>query len=362
MDGRISMAPARAEPTQDSARGGSFGEVFTDHCLSMTHVAGDGWQSAAIGGYEKLPPVAPAAKVLHYGQGIFEGMKAFADTAGRVRVWRLEKHLARFARSAFRMAMPEPDLDRLAEGILELVALDVEWTPRGLGTALYIRPILVGTEPSLGVAPSSSYHLFVMLSPVGDYYKGGAHRLRILAEEEFSRAAPGGTGDIKAIGNYGASLLAAQRAKQRGYDQTLWLDVMTRSKVEEVGNMNLFFVIDGELVTPSLSGTIMPGITRDCVLTLAREAGIATVERDVPIAEVTSRSEDGSLSECFGTGTAAVVTPVGVIGYQGHDYPIGAGSALPMTARFFESLTALQYGRVPDRFGWTSPVRADVTQ
>jgi branched-chain amino acid aminotransferase len=356
MEIRIEPLPAeRRKPLPADPAGLGFGQRFTDRMLTARWDARQGWHDARIEPYGPLV-LDPAAKVFHYAQEVFEGLKAYRWQDGRVVLFRPAMNAARFNRSAARLALPEVPEKLFLEGIDALVGLERDWIPTAPETALYVRPTLIAVEPALGVKPSEECLFFVILSPVGAYYAAGFNPVRILVEDYYVRAVPGGTGATKSGGNYAASLLAGQKAKERGFDQVLWLDAIQRRYVEEVGAMNIFFVVDGALVTPPLTDSFLAGVTRDSVLELAATLGIAAEERPIDINELIAGVQDGRVSEAFGTGTAAVVSPVGVLGYRDDVVTVGSGGVGPVTRRLYDTLTGIQYGRLPDRLGWLRPV------
>ncbi len=332
-----------------------FGQTFTDRMLTARWDVRRGWHDARIEPYGPLA-LDPAAKVFHYAQEVFEGLKAYRWQDGRVVLFRPGKNAARFNRSAARLALPEVPEELFLEGIDALVRLEREWIPTAPETSLYVRPTLIAVEPALGVKPSEECLFFVILSPVGAYYAAGFNPVRILVEDHYVRAVPGGTGATKSGGNYAASLLAGRKARERGFDQVLWLDAIQRRYVEEVGAMNIFFVADGSLVTPPLTDSFLAGITRDSVLELASSLGIPAEERPVEIGELIAEVRSGRVSEAFGTGTAAVVSPVGVLGYRDDVVTVGSGGAGPVTRRLYDTLTGIQCGSLPDTFGWLHQV------
>ena len=334
----------------------SFGVDFTDRMFVMEYDRGKGWHSARITKFQNFS-LSPATMALHYGQAAFEGLKAYPRTNARAALFRPEQNLRRMNVSADRLCMPPIDEEFVLDCLKTLVRLEADWIPGGEGQSLYIRPTYVGIDPVIKVHASDKYLFFIILSPVGAYFKGGFSAARILVEEEFSRAAKGGTGFTKACGNYGASLRAGEKAVEGGYDQVLWLDSCHHKYVEEVGSMNIFFVIDGKLVTPALQGSILPGITRDSTIILARDLGYEVEERLVSIDEIIEGIETGRVQEVFGTGTACVISPVGVLGYKGRDYVIGDGDVGSITRRLYEELTSIQYGTDEDRFGWIQIVQ-----
>lgn len=333
-----------------------FGRHFADHMFLMTYTADQGWQNPRIEPYRPIG-FEPANLTLHYGQSIFEGLKAFRWQDGSVNLFRPVDHIERFARSAHRLCIPAFDKDLLLEAFKKLVYVDRNWVPAQRGTALYLRPTIIAADNALGVRPSKNYLLFVITSPVGSYYAKGMAPTRILVEEKYSRAAFGGLGDAKTSANYAASLLAAEEAKAKGFDQVLWLDSQTHSYVEEVGTMNIFFVIDGVLITPPLGGTILDGITRRSVITLANEWGVPFEERRLSMDEVVEASEKGTLQEVFGSGTAAVISPVGELFYKGRSISIEEpGNSL--REKLYRTITGIQYGEIPDTHGWIVRVPA----
>jgi branched-chain amino acid aminotransferase len=301
----------------------------------------------------------PAAAVLHYGQALFEGMKVFRGADDRVRLYRVTKHAERMAKGARRLSMPALDEELFVSAVRALVSTDSSWVPGAPGASLYLRPTLVATEPFLGVRPADHYTFFIIASPVGAYYggaTGGIETVKISVERTLTRAAPGGLGAVKAGANYAASLGSALEAKKRGYAQVLWTDALRHEFVEEVGTMNFFAVLGDELVTPPLSDTILAGITRDSVLTLARDRGLRVSERPLSLTELRDAQRHGRLTEAFGTGTAAVVSPIGALELDGEELPVGAGRVGPVAQSLYDEVTGIQRGTRPDRFGWLSLV------
>jgi branched-chain amino acid aminotransferase len=333
-----------------------FGRVFT-HRMFTRHYDGDaGWKEAAIG--PRVPIVVdPAAQVLHYGQSIFEGTKAYARADGRIQLFRPGANAQRFARSAERMAMPGVDPDDFVEAIEVLVALERDWVPRDPGASLYIRPVLMATESTLEVRSSRTFLHYVLLSPAGPFFPGGFAPVAVRVERDHVRAAPGGTGAAKTVGNYAASLAATEAARRAGYQQVLWLDAVERRYVEEAGAMNVAFVRrDGEIVTPALSGSILAGITRDSLLRLAPDLGFPVREARLDIDEILAEVRSGRISEAFCMGTAAVLVPIGRIGRDGVDVTVNDGTPGPVASELYRALTAIQYGEAPDPYGWTSVI------
>ncbi len=343
----------KAKP--DFARLG-FGKYFTDHMFVMRCQDGKSWQDPEVVPEGPLS-LDPATMVFHYAQCIFEGLKAYKDEKGQISLFRPRDNFARLNRSCERMCIPKFDEELAMEGLMTLLKTDVDWIPTAPGTALYIRPTVIATDPFLGVKASRSYLFYIILSPVGAYYEHGLEPVRIYVEDTYVRAAVGGTGDIKCGANYAVSLKAGEIAKEQGFDQVLWLDAKTRKNVEEVGSMNIFFVFGDEVVTPNLTGSILPGITRDSVIKLCREEGRKVSERPVSVDELTAAAEEGRLTECFGSGTAAVISPVGGLHYAGRDFVIGGGRMGPVTQHLYDRLTGIQTRRLPDPLGWVTEVR-----
>lgn len=333
-----------------------FGKQFTDRMFLMEYTTGRGWHSARIQPHAPFV-LDPAAMVFHYAQEIFEGLKAFRREDDSVALFRPADNVARFNRSARRMCMPEVDETFFLDAIKELVRLESSWVPHSLGTSLYIRPTMIATEPMLGVRPADNYYCYVILSPVGAYYKGGLAPVKIWVSDHYVRAADGGTGEVKTGGNYAASLYAAREAAALGYDQVLWLDAKQKQHVEEVGSMNMCFIVDGKLVTSPLHGTILDGITRRSILSLARNMGLEVEERALSVNDIFAGIESGRLTEAFGTGTAVVVSPVGQFTYQEKTVVLGDGKTTgEITRKLYDTLTGIQYGRLADPEGWVVPV------
>ncbi len=331
-----------------------FGQYFTDHLFQMKFSVDKQWHQAEIIPYQNFQ-IDPGASVLHYGQALFEGMKAFRQTSGDVVLFRPQYNCERLQMGAARLCMEAPPTDLMMSGIRKLVDLDRDWIPKEQGCSLYIRPTLIGTEAFLGVRPSKQYLFYTLLSPVGSYYKEGLNPVSIWVEEKYIRAAPGGLGATKAGANYAASLLAATEARKQGYAQVLWLDV-THTYVEEVGTMNAFFVIDDEIITPALNGSILAGGVRNSVLEMLRTWGLKVSERQLAIAEVIQASEQGRLKEAFGTGTAAVISPIGELFYKGKKQLINKQKIGPLAQRLYNQITGIQSGDLPDQWNWLEKV------
>jgi branched-chain amino acid aminotransferase len=339
----------KKKPAQDNL---GFGIHFTDHMFFMKWDKQNGWHDMQISPYHDFQ-VNPAAMVFHYGQAIFEGMKAYKAKAGQIYLFRPRDNFERMNASAARMCMPRLPIDKVLKSLKALVYLDRDWIPTGGGATLYIRPTMIAMEPTLGVKPSSLYYFYIIMCPVGAYYPEGFNPTKIYITDKYVRAVEGGVGNVKTAGNYAASLLASQEAKQAGYTQVLWLDACEHKYVEEVGTSNIFFRINDQLITPPLHGSILGGITRDSVITLVKHWGISVEERKIAIDEVVTASQNGSLQEVFGTGTAAVISPVGELFYKEQKYIINNGETGELSSRLFEELQGIQYGQKQDPFKWT---------
>jgi branched-chain amino acid aminotransferase len=328
-----------------------FGRTFTDHMAIVDYEAERGWHNPRVVPYAPLT-LDPAAAVLHYAQELFDGLKAFRGADGAVRVFRLDRHCRRMHDGAPRMCMPPVDEGVIRDAVLTLVRTDRDWVPASPGTALYIRPTMIATEPFLGVRPAKRYVFFVIASPVGAYSGHTFSPARIWIEDKYVRAAVGGLGAVKAGANYAASLLAAEEAQKRGYAQVLWTDAHDHTYLEEVGTMNLMARIADEFVTPPLGGSILAGVTRDSVITLLRDWGHVVNERPLGMEELLAAHRGGTLREVFGCGTAAVITPVGELAWKGEAIVVGDGKPGESARRLYDAITAIQYGREPDPHGW----------
>jgi branched-chain amino acid aminotransferase len=343
----------KAKPGDESQLG--FGKIFTDHFFTMPWHTGRGWHDPLIEPYRQLQ-LDPTAMCLHYAQEIFEGMKAYRGKGGAIFLFRPMENIRRMNVSAERLCMPKIDEGLFLEALTRLVLLERDWVPRGSGTSVYIRPTMIATEPALGVHPANEYLFFIIMGPVGAYYPEGFAPTKIYVTEEYCRAVPGGTGHCKAGGNYGSSLYASKIAKDMGYTQVLWLDAIERKYVEEVGTSNMFFMIGDELITAPLTGTILPGVTRDSVIRLAGSWGVKVAERRISMDEVMAAIAGGTLREAFASGTAAIVSPVGQIYYRGVEHQIGGGKTGPLTERLYNEILQIQYGMKDDPFGWSMKI------
>jgi branched-chain amino acid aminotransferase len=332
-----------------------FGKYFSDHQFLLDYANGR-WERPRIEPYGPLS-LEPGACVLHYSQCLFEGQKAFRGKDGKIRLFRPRFHAQRMQKGAQRLCMPPVPEETFLAAVRTLVKLDQDWVPGTRGASLYIRPTLIGTESFLGVRPAEKYLFFIICSPVAAYYAEGFSPVKIWVEEEYIRAAAGGLGAIKAGANYASSLLAAVTAKKKGYSQVLWLDAKNHSEVEEVGTMNVFFRFKNEIVTPPLAGTILNGATRDCVLEVLKSWNLPVRERSLTWAEVRQKAETGDLLEAFGTGTAAVISPIGELACATSKHTLSGGRVGELTQRLFDEITAIQYGEKPDTFGWTEELK-----
>ena len=360
LDIRIEPAIQLPPPVLPSPLG--FGRVFAGRMFTRRYTVGRGWHDAVIGPYGPLP-LDPAAEVFHCGQMIFDGTKAYARNDGNLNLFRPEKNAQRFNGSAKRMAMPEVDVEEHVQAISELVCVEHAWTPKQEGAALYIRPVMIATESSLEVRASRAYLHYIILSPVGPYFSGGFKPVGVYVSDDYVRTVRGGTGEAKTPGNYAGSLAGTEKALAAGYQQVLWLDAVERKYVDEVGAMNIAFVYEGRhILTPALSGAILPGITRDSLLTLAPDLGYAVTEDRIAITDVLADIEAGKITEAFGIGTGAVIAPVGRFGYQGKDYAFAGAEAGPVARALFKGLTDIQYGRCADPYGWTRVIEVETAR
>ncbi len=344
-------APKKPKPEGELG----FGRYFTDHMLVMNYTEGKGWHDARIVPYGPIS-LDPSAMVLHYGQEVFEGLKAYRSADGRILLFRPEENARRMNVSNRRMCIPEIDEELWVHCVKEAVSVDRDWVPYEEGTSLYIRPFVFATDPFLGVRASHTYLFMIILSPVGSYYPEGIKPVKIYIESEYVRAVKGGTGFAKCGGNYAASIRSQMNAYAKGYTQVLWLDGVERKYVEEVGTMNVFFKIGGEIVTPALEGSILPGITRDSAIRLLRDKGYTVTERRISVDEVLDAAEKGALEEMFGTGTAAVISPVGELQIGDRHILINNGEIGPTARWIYDTLTGIQWGKLPDPYGWTVEV------
>lgn len=343
----------KQKPTDESKLG--FGKIFTDHMFVMDYTKGMGWHDARIVPYAPLS-LDPSAMIFHYGQGIFEGLKAYKTKDGRVLLFRPQKNIERANISNERLCIPPLDEEFALEALKKLVDVDRDWIPEAPGTSLYIRPFIIATDPYLGVKPADTYMFIIILSPVGAYYPEGLNPVKIYVEDDYVRAVRGGIGFAKTPGNYAASIRSQEKAYELKYTQVLWLDGIERKYIEEVGTMNVFFVIDGEIITPALNGSILAGVTRDSSIQLLKSWGYQVTERKLAIEEVYEAYQAGKLDEVFGTGTAAVISPVGELNWEGHIMIINNGEIGKISQKLYDAITGIQSGAIPDQMGWTVEV------
>ncbi len=343
----------KAKPTDETKLG--FGKIFTDHMFIMDYDTGMGWHDARIVPYAPIE-LSPASMCLHYGQEVFEGMKAYRTANGDIQLFRPEENFKRLNSSNERLVIPAIDEDFALEALKKLIDVEKDWVPHAEGAALYIRPFIIAVDPFLGVRPGDKYMFIIILSPSGAYYASGLDPVDIYVEQKYVRAVRGGMGYTKTGGNYAASLLAQDEAHQQNYSQVLWLDGVEQKYIEEVGAMNIFFVIDGEVVTPSLQGSILPGITRKSAIEICKSKGIPVSERRISIQEIADAYDNGKLNEIFGTGTAAVISPVGTLKWGDKVMKVNEGKIGTISQMLYDTLTGIQWGTVEDTFGWTQKI------
>ena len=341
------------EPKQKPAAGQKlgFGKIFTDHMFVMNYTEGKGWHDPRIEPFHNIS-LSPAAMVYHYGQEMFEGLKAYKGEDGKVFLFRPDMNAKRTNATNDRLVIPQLPIEDFVQAVSAVVDVDRDWIPTEPGTSLYIRPFIIATDEFLGVAPSKTYLFMVILSPSGAYYESGLAPVGIWIEDEYVRAGRGGIGFAKTGGNYAASLIAQKKAHDAGYSQVLWLDGVDRKYIEEVGAMNIFFKIAGKVVTPALSGSILPGITRDSTIQLCKAWGYDVEERKISAEELVQAQKDGTLEEVFGTGTAAVISPVGKLRYKDDVMTIGDGTTGPLSLKLYDTITGIQTGKLEDTLGW----------
>lgn len=333
-----------------------FGQYFTDHMFLMDYDKGQGWHDARIVPYAPLS-IDPAAMILHYGQEVFEGLKAYRAEDGRILLFRPQENFKRLNNSNERLCIPPVDGEFVLKALVELIKTDKDWIPSLPGTSLYIRPFIIAIDPHLGVHPAAHYYMIIILSPVGAYYPEGLNPVKIYVETKYVRAVRGGIGYAKTGGNYAASLKAQDEAESQKYTQVLWLDGVERKYIEEVGTMNVFFKIGGEVVTPVLQGSILPGITRKSSIELLKSWGVPVIERRLSVEELAQAYDEGKLEEAFGTGTAAVISPIGELKWGDKHMEINKGEIGPLSQRLYDTLTGIQWGSTPDSFGWSYEVK-----
>ncbi len=344
----------KAKPAKGQKLG--FGHIFTDHMFIMNYTEGKGWHDARIEPYGNIS-LDPSAMVFHYGQEMFEGLKAYRGADDQIYLFRPDMNAKRANNSNARLCIPEIPEDVFVDAVKAIVDIDRDWVPSDEGTSLYIRPFVIATDEFLGVAPSKTYLFIIILSPSGAYYESGLAPVGIWIEDEYVRAVKGGMGFAKTGGNYAASLIAQMKAHDGGYSQVLWLDGVERKYIEEVGAMNIFFKISGKIVTPMINGSILPGITRNSIIQVCKSWGYEVEERRISVEELVAAAKDGSLEEVFGTGTAAVVSPVGKLRYIDDVMTIADGGIGELTQKLYDELTGIQWGKKDDPFGWRVEVK-----
>jgi len=349
LDIKITRTQTPKEKPDETKLG--FGKIFTDHMFIMDYTEGKGWHDPRIEPYHNLS-LSPASMVFHYGQEMFEGLKAYRGNDGKARLFRPDMNGKRTNDTNKRLCIPELPVEDFVEAVKAVVKVDEDWIPTAPSTSLYIRPFIIATDDFLGVAPSKTYMFIIILSPSGAYYESGLAPVGIWIEDDYVRAVKGGIGFAKTGGNYAASLAAQVKAHDGGYSQVLWLDGVERKYIEEVGAMNIFFKIDGKVVTPALSGSILPGITRNSVITLCKDWGLEVEERKISVDELIEAQKSGKLEECFGSGTAAVISPVGTLRYKDDVMQIGDGTTGQLSQKLYDTVTGIQNGTVEDKFGW----------
>ena len=341
------------KPAADADLG--FGQIFTDHMFTMDYNEKSGWHSPQIVPYMPID-LDPSTISLHYGQAIFDGLKAYRAPDGSINLFRPKLHLERINISNERMVIPPIDPDFCLQCLKELLRIEQDWVPDRPGCSLYIRPFIVAMDPCLIVKPSGTYRFYIILTPCGSYYPQGMNPVSIFVETEYVRAVRGGSGQAKTPSNYAASLIAQKKAMAAGCVQVLWLDGVHRRYIEEIGSMNTFFVIDGKLITPELNGSILSGITRRSVIELARDMGYTCEERQIAIDELCALAKQGHVSEMFGSGTAAVISPVGELHYETERIVFNQGKTGKLTQLFYDTITGIQYGLIPDQYNWTEKI------
>ena len=328
-----------------------FGKIFTDHMFMMNYTEGKGWHDPRIVPFQNIS-LSPAAMVYHYGHEMFEGLKAYKGDNGEVYLFRPEKNAERAQKTNDRLCIPQIPVEDFVQACKAVVEVDKDWIPTDPGTSLYIRPFIIATDEFLGVAPSKTYLFMVILAPSGAYYESGLDPVGIWIEDEYVRAVRGGMGFAKTGGNYAASLIGQVKAHNDDYSQVLWLDGVERKYIEEVGSMNIFFKIDGKVVTPMLNGSILPGVTRNSTIELCKSWGYEVEERRISVDELIEAQKTGKLEECFGTGTAAVISPVGKLRYVDDVMIINNGEIGELSQKLYDTMTGIQYGKLDDPFGW----------
>lgn len=347
---------ASPKPIPDKDNPLVFGTIFTDHMFVMDYEEGKGWYDPRIVPYAPIS-LEPSAMVFHYGQEMFEGLKAYKTEDGRILLFRPDKNAERANKSNRRLCIPEIQVEDFIQAIQTVVKIDEAWIPTKEGTSLYIRPFIIATDPFLGVRPSYTYKFMVILSPVGAYYPEGLNPVKIWIEDEYVRAVRGGIGEAKTGGNYAASLASQVKAHDEGYSQVLWLDGVDRKYIEEVGAMNIFFKINGTVVTPKLNGSILAGVTRDSSIALCKKWGLPVEEKRISVDEILEAARSGAMEEVWGTGTAAVISPVGGLRFEDEIIQVGDGGIGPVSQKLYDTVTGIQTGKIDDFMNWTIEVK-----
>lgn len=352
---KYELAKNLKEKPKDETKLG-FGHIFTDHMFVMNYDTGKGWNNARIVPFGDVS-LSPAAMCLHYGQEIFEGLKAYRTADGSVQLFRPDENFKRMNVSAERMVIPKIDEEFCLHALKELLKVEEDWVPSAEGASLYIRPFIFAVDPYVGVRPADHYLFMIILSPSGAYYSTGLNPVKIYVESRYVRAVRGGTGFAKTAANYAISLAGQDEAHKQDYEQVLWLDGVEQKYVEEVGSMNIFFVIDGKVITPALTGSVLPGITRKSAIEVCRSRGYEVEERKISIEEIAKAYDDGKLGEVFGTGTAAVISPVGHLKWNDKIMTINDNKIGKVSQMLYDTMTGIQWGKLPDEFGWVFPLK-----
>lgn len=352
---KYELAKELKEKPKDETKLG-FGHIFTDHMFVMNYDTGKGWNNARIVPFGDVS-LSPAAMCLHYGQEIFEGLKAYRTVDGSVQLFRPDENFKRMNVSAERMVIPKIDEEFCLHALKELLKVEEDWVPSTEGTSLYIRPFIFATDPYVGVRPADHYLFMIILSPSGAYYSTGLNPVKIYVESKYVRAVRGGTGFAKTAANYAISLAGQDEAHKQDYEQVLWLDGVEQKYVEEVGSMNIFFVIDGKVITPALTGSVLPGITRKSAIEVCRSRGYEVEERKILIEEIAEAYDEGKLDEVFGTGTAAVISPVGHLKWNDKIMTVNDNKIGKVSQMLYDTMTGIQWGTLPDEFGWIFPLK-----
>lgn len=352
-DVEITLSKTKKEKPQADQL--EFGKVFTDHMFIMDYMQGQGWYNPRIVPYQPIT-LEPSAMIFHYGQSVFEGLKAYLTNQDEVILFRPEKNFERLNRSNDRLCIPEIDVDFALTALKQLISVDRDWIPKVEGTSLYIRPFVIATEPYLGVSVSDRYQFIIIMSPVGSYYKEGIHPVKIAVETQYTRTVRGGTGEAKTGGNYASSLKAQEVSEKLGYSQVLWLDGIEKKYIEEVGSMNVFFKINGEVITPALNGSILQGVTRASIIELLQYWKIPVVERQISMQEIYDAYQAGQLEEAFGTGTAAVISPIGEFFWNDEKLIVNHGETGDVSKKVYDTLTGIQSGKLADPLGWVTKI------